>query len=91
MALLLVLTSPCAIFGWQGFTRAEENVTRNVHYSCVVYNEEGTAVVSCGDDHKITEFANSTPSREIKTSSLRVTQLLLSNSDRVRNRQFALC
>eukprot|EP00282_Hemiselmis_andersenii_P016281 CAMPEP_0114178544 /NCGR_PEP_ID=MMETSP0043_2-20121206/38603_1 /TAXON_ID=464988 /ORGANISM="Hemiselmis andersenii, Strain CCMP644" /LENGTH=568 /DNA_ID=CAMNT_0001276969 /DNA_START=30 /DNA_END=1733 /DNA_ORIENTATION=- len=74
-----------AVYEWslQGFTRTEENVTRNVHYSCVVYNEASTAVIACGDDHKVTEFVKSSPNREIKLSGIRVTTLLLSNNDRV--------
>eukprot|EP00961_Rhodomonas_salina_P022997 308305-Rhodomonas_salina.2 len=40
-------------------SRKEENVTRQVRYSCVVYGQVGSkphAVVACGDDRKITEF-----------------------------------
>jgi len=74
-----------AVYEWslQGFARTEENVTRNVHYSCVVYNQAGNAAIGCGDDHKITEFIKSAPSREVKTQGIRVTQLLLSNNDKI--------
>merc|ERR1719199_660328 len=74
-----------AVYEWkvQDYSRKEENVTRNVHYSSVVYNQTGTACVACGDDRKIVEFVRSAPSREIPTPGQRVQQLLLSNNDKV--------
>ena len=74
-----------AVYEWslQGYSRVEENVSRNVHYSCVVYNQAGSGVVACGDDRKITEFIKSSAMREVNIPSSRVQQLLISNSDKV--------
>ncbi|KAJ1478335.1 WD40-repeat-containing domain protein [Baffinella frigidus] len=74
-----------AVYEWslQGYSRVEENVSRNVHYSCVVYNQTGSGVVACGDDRKITELIKSSTSRELNTPTSRVQQLLLTNGDKI--------
>lgn len=78
-----------AVYEWSipDLSRKEENVTRQVRYSCVVYGQVGSkphAVVACGDDRKITEFRGTgTLSRDIATPGMRVQQLLLSNSDKI--------
>ena len=74
-----------AVYEWKvaTFERTQENVSRNVHYASVVYNQQGTACVACGDDRKITEFHRSAEARKLETPGQRVQQLLLSNNDAV--------
>jgi WD40 repeat protein len=70
--------------GEHGFARKQEHVTRNLHYSCAVFNASGNSCVAASDDGKVREIVDGTTSREIELPhGVKPTSLLLLSGDRV--------
>jgi WD40 repeat protein len=70
--------------GEHGFARKQEHVTRNLHYSCAVFNASGNTCVAASDDGKVREIVDGTTSREIELpQGTKPASLLLLAGDRV--------
>ena len=70
--------------GEHGFARKQEHVTRNLHYSCAVFNAAGNTCVAASDDGKVREIVDGTTSREVELPpGVKPTSLLLLAGDKV--------